>query len=74
MGLYSDCASINDNGALQPTSRYTNYLINELRENQRKEVVMLGILGVPEVTAHNENPPFEPTAGRCARSGLPQLA
>ncbi len=63
MGVYSDCTSINDNGALQPISRYTNYLVNELRENQKKEVVMLGILGVPEVTAHNENPPYEPTAG-----------
>ena len=62
MGIYSDCMSV-DNGALQPITRYTNYLINELRENQNKEVVMLGILGVPEVTAHNENPPFEPTAG-----------
>jgi hypothetical protein len=63
MGVYNDCQSIDDNGALQPINRYTNYLINELRENQKKEVVMLGILGVPEVTAHNENPPFEPTAG-----------
>jgi hypothetical protein len=62
-GVYSDCTSINDNDALQPINRYTNYLINELRENQRKEVVMLGILGVPEVTAHNDNAPFEPTAG-----------
>lgn len=24
---------------------------------------MLGILGVPEVTAHNPNPPYQPTAG-----------
>lgn len=24
---------------------------------------MLGILGVPEVTAHNPKPPFQPTAG-----------
>jgi hypothetical protein len=62
MGVYSDCTSISDD-ALQPISRYTNYLINELRENQKKEVVMLGILGVPEVTAHNMNAPYEPTAG-----------
>lgn len=61
-GSYSNCTSTNDD-ALQPTSRYTDYLINQLRGNQKKEVVMLGILGVPEVTEHNPDPPFEPIAG-----------
>ena len=61
-GEYNNCVSTQTN-ALQPTSRYTDYLINQLRENQKKEVVMLGILGVPEVTAHNEDAPFEPVAG-----------
>ncbi len=61
-GVYSDCAST-DNDKLQPIKRYTDYLINILREQQNKEVIMLGILGVPKVTAHNPNPPFEPTAG-----------
>lgn len=61
-GVYSGCSSTSDNG-LQPITRYTDYLINELRQNQNKEVVMLGILGVPEVTAHSDVPPYEPTAG-----------
>jgi hypothetical protein len=62
MGIYSDCQSVDDD-KLQPVSRYTNYLIEELRETKKKEVIMLGILGVPLVTEHNPNPPYEPTAG-----------
>ncbi|MEM6290811.1 MAG: hypothetical protein AAGA54_06080 [Myxococcota bacterium] len=62
-GVYSDCASSSTAETLQPISRYTNYLINSLREDQGKEVVMLGILGVPEVTQRNEVAPFEPLAG-----------
>jgi len=65
-GVYSDCVASNTASTLQPTSRYVNYLVNTLRENQQKEVVMLGILGVPEVTAHNKDAPFEPTAGGVA--------
>ena len=61
-GVYSDCTST-DGGKMQPISRYTKYLIDELREKQKKEVIMLGILGVPEVTEHNELPPYEPIAG-----------
>jgi hypothetical protein len=60
-GAYTDCAST-DNGVLHPTSRYIDYL-QYLVEEQDKQVVMLGIVGVPEVTAHNPNPPYEPTAG-----------
>ncbi len=61
-GIYETCASL-DNGVLHPTTRYIDYLTKELVENQGKNVIMLGILGVPEVTAHNPDPPFEPTAG-----------
>jgi hypothetical protein len=61
-GEYSSCTSA-DLDQLQPISRYTDYLITTLREEQKKEVVMLGILGVPIVTEHNPDPPFEPTAG-----------
>ncbi len=62
-GVYSSCTSSDTASTLQPISRYVNYLTNTLREGQKKEVVMLGILGVPEVTAHNEDSPFEPIAG-----------
>ena len=61
-GVYADCNSV-DHGVLQPLTRYLNYLQGELIGNQNKEVIMLGILGVPEVTAHNPNPPYQPTAG-----------
>lgn len=60
-GVYPDCRS-NPEDLLQPTSRYIDYLVG-LRESQDKEVVMLGILGVPPVTAHAETAPFQPTAG-----------
>jgi hypothetical protein len=61
-GTYSDCESLDD-GKLQPLSRYTDYLVTELRENGGKEVIMLGILGVPLVTEYNMDPPHEPIAG-----------
>jgi hypothetical protein len=61
-GTYSDCVA-KDDGKLQPISRYTEYLVEELRGRQQKEVIMLGILGVPEVTAHDPSPPYQPIAG-----------
>lgn len=61
-GVYADCSSI-DTGVLHPLTRYLTYLQDELITKQNKEVIMLGILGVPQVTAHNPNPPFQPTAG-----------
>ena len=61
-GVYADCNSI-DTGVLHPKTRYENYLKDELIAAQNREVIMLGILGVPPVTAHNDMPPFEPTAG-----------
>jgi hypothetical protein len=60
-GVYESCTS-SDSPALHSVERYKSYL-NYLVEERGKEVVMLGILGVPPVTAHNENPPYEPTAG-----------
>jgi hypothetical protein len=60
-GEYSDCVPA-DNDVLHPISRYVDYL-TFLREERDKEVVMLGILGVPPVTAHNPMPPYQPTAG-----------
>ncbi|KIG12970.1 hypothetical protein DB30_00854 [Enhygromyxa salina] len=64
-GTFPDCVSL-DTGALHPVNRYRAYLEDELIEHQNKNVVMLGIVGVPPVTAHNPRPPFEPTAGGVA--------
>jgi hypothetical protein len=47
--------------ALQPTRRYIDYL-RELVDGGR-EVVMLGILGVPEVTAYSQDAPRHPVEG-----------
>lgn len=60
-GAWADCVAT-DNPVLHSTDRYLDALLS-LRELQRKEVHVLGILGVPAVTAHNPFPPFEPTAG-----------
>ncbi|MEM9460865.1 MAG: hypothetical protein AAGF11_42270 [Myxococcota bacterium] len=71
-GEYAGCTSANKGTAgnvgvgdgaavLHPLSRYTN-LLAALRAEGR-EVIMLGVLGVPEVTAHNPAPPHQPTEG-----------
>lgn len=46
-GVYETCTAA-ENGVLHPVDRYTSYL-SWLRESQNKEIVMLGILGVPPV-------------------------
>jgi hypothetical protein len=61
-GVYADCTSI-ETEVLHPTSRYLQHLQDELMGSKDKEIVMLGILGVPPVTAHSPMPPFHPTAG-----------
>jgi len=74
-GRYSGCFAANhgkngapgvpdDEAVLHPVSRYIQVL-DSLRA-QGREVIMLGILGVPEVTAHAETPPYEPTEGGIA--------
>ncbi|MBL4683906.1 MAG: hypothetical protein JKY37_04910 [Nannocystaceae bacterium] len=60
-GVYENCAS-KQNDVLHDVDRYISYL-KYLTEDRGKEVVMLGIVGIPEVTAHNEEAPFEPTEG-----------
>jgi hypothetical protein len=62
-GVYVNCFSDDSDDVMQPVSRYTNFLTKYVREGLGKEVVMLGILGVPPVTAHNPKPPHEPIAG-----------
>lgn len=59
-GLY-DCQP-NEADNLQPIDRYSSYL-DYLWETQDKPVFMLGLLGVPPVTAHNAESPFEPIEG-----------
>jgi hypothetical protein len=52
-GVYTNCTA-KDDGELQETSRYINYLVGELRQNQDKDVVMLGVVGIPEVIRNEE--------------------
>ena len=73
-GLYAGCAAANKSTAgavgasdaqavLQPTQRYKG-LLQALRDQAPgREVIMLGVLGVPEVTEHAPVPPHQPTAG-----------
>jgi len=72
-GLYAGClaadkdtsggVSVPPGGqtALQPLARYSQLF--EVFKAQGKEVIMLGVLGVPEVTERSDTPPFEPVAG-----------
>jgi hypothetical protein len=61
-GIYADCSAV-DHDVLHDLSRYADYLHSELIENQHKPVVMLGVLGIPEVTEHAIEAPYEPVAG-----------
>ena len=47
-GEFTNCESTSDN-TMQPITRYTDYLVDYLHEKENKEVIMLGILGVPIV-------------------------
>jgi hypothetical protein len=55
-GVYSNCTS--GGAGLTPVDEYIDFL-----EGLGRPVVMLGILGVPEVTEHAMEAPFQPTAG-----------
>jgi hypothetical protein len=70
-GVYGSCVSSNkdrdanagvsdEDAVLQPLSRYLE-LIDMLRADH--EVIMLGVLGVPEVNQHAPVPPYQPTMG-----------
>ena len=50
-----------DRRGAAPADRATPACSQELQAD--REVIMLGVLGVPEVTAHAEAPPHQPTAG-----------
>ncbi|HWB77820.1 MAG TPA: vWA domain-containing protein [Nannocystaceae bacterium] len=73
-GVYESCVATNkdrDNNpdvadadaVLHPLSRYVD-LLAQLGED--REVIMLGVMGVPEVTAYAEDPPYEPIEGGVA--------
>jgi hypothetical protein len=61
-GVYASCDSI-DAGVLYPIDRYITRLQDELSAEYPKEVIFLGVMGVPPVTQHNPDPPYQPTAG-----------
>jgi len=74
-GTYTGCVSANKGPAgeigvgdadavLHPLQRYKG-LLAEFQATGR-EVIMLGVLGVPEVTEHADAPPHQPTAGGLA--------
>ena len=71
-GSYTGCVSVNKGAAgeigvgdadavLHPLQRYKG-LLGALQA-QGREVIMLGVLGVPEVTEHAAAPPHQPIAG-----------
>lgn len=64
-GIYESCTA-EDKLVLHPLTRYEGYLREVLLHGETKEVVVLGLLGVPEVTAHDPSPPHQPTAGGLA--------
>lgn len=55
-GVYGSCTSTGDR--LRPVQEYVEFL-----QDQNHRVVMLGIVGIPPVTARNPDPPFQPTEG-----------
>ncbi len=59
-GTYDDCVPTDE--PMVNIGTYKDYLTG-LIENEDKEVVMLGIIGVPVVTEHDPDPPHLPTAG-----------
>ncbi len=63
-GIYDDCASVVD-GPLQNTARYVDYL-TYVRDVLGKDVFMIDYIGVPPVTEHHADPPYQPTEGGAA--------
>jgi hypothetical protein len=70
-GIYEGCTpadksidgqvGVPETAVLHPLYRYTQ-LLDEFR-GMGREVIMLGVLGVPPVTKRNEKPPYEPLRG-----------
>jgi hypothetical protein len=64
--VYGEC-SATASPLLSPT-RYTDYLVEALREGEGREVLMVAFTGVPPIEQRSADPPFQPTDG-----GLPDL-
>ncbi len=73
-GAYDGCISAakgpggeigvsDDEAVLHPLSRYRDLLEGLRSAGLVRDIVMLGVLGVPEVTAHADTPPHQPVAG-----------
>lgn len=60
-GTWEDCSPAPT--GMHPVERYVERLRDELAFEEGRIVLMLAALGVPEVTQHNDQPPFEPIAG-----------
>ncbi len=61
-GDKEECHSRKNGRVLHPVSRYTDFL-DYLEDEYGHKIVVLGVLGVPPVTAHAEAPPYQPTEG-----------
>jgi hypothetical protein len=55
-----------DEAVLHPLSRYRDLLVGLKASGYVRDVVMLGVLGVPEVFEHAAAPPHQPVAGGVA--------
>jgi len=61
-GVYESCTEV-DNPALHDTSRYSDYLGGLRAQDPERIIMMLAVVGVPEVTKYNAEPPYEPQEG-----------
>ncbi len=62
MGVFAGCES-SDEARMHSVEGYVEFLRGDLFEGQEKDVMMLPLVGVPPVVAHNPEPPFQPIAG-----------
>lgn len=60
-GLYGECWA--PDAPLLSPNRYSDYLVEELREATGREVLMVAFTGVPRVEGRSEAPPFQAITG-----------
>ncbi|MGB1014590.1 MAG: hypothetical protein ACPG4T_10690 [Nannocystaceae bacterium] len=61
-GTYESCTEV-DNPVLFDSTRYSDYFAGLRQQDPDRIIMMLAIVGVPEVTQYNAEPPNEPQAG-----------